>query len=1090
MSTIFNRMKVVLWLAVAIAIPNEVRSDDTALPSQIDFNFHIRPLLADRCYKCHGPDDNARMTDFRLDQEEAAFTDLDDDGSQAFVRGDPLRSVAWQRIQSDDPDFQMPPPDSHLRLSSREKALIHAWIRQGAEWKRHWAFIAPERPAIPDDLDVNQSSTPRHEQNQIDCFVRARLAERGLYATAQADRERLIRRVTLDLTGLPPSLDQIDSFLADDSPVAYEQLVDRLLASDAHAERMAMEWLDVARYGDTQGMHGDRERYHWPWRNWVIRAFRANMPYDEFIISQLAGDLIPEATRDQQLATAFHRNHPVSAEGGIIDEEFRVKYVQDRVNTTATAFLGLTLECATCHDHKFDPISQREYYQLSAFFNNLKELGMVAEGGGSSGPVLLLPEPQTEQKLAAVTDEIDRVRKQLDVFRASMLMSPERIADIRRQAVQLPNPAAVFPLDSIRAEEIKVQGAVHRVVANTPVDKIVDDNPLSVASGQPKVVPGRIDKALRFEKEYDLVFLREGGQFEINQPFSAGIWIRTEKEGENQSLLSLSGDLTNSAWRGWDFFLDPQNRLSIRLIGFWPHNYLQITTAATIAKEAWHHVLFSYDGTGRAEGLQLYIDGKHADCVTDYDRLYRTIILPWNQQEGWPQKPVMVGRSGRFYTGDNGVFTGSLDHVQLFNRMLTSREVASLYEHQTGVHFAPEQFTNDDHVEHYLRHQHSDASSYFEQWRRLLGRKMELLQPVPEIMVMADMPSRRKSYVLDRGQYNAPTIEVEPAVPEMLLAFDKDLPKNRLGLAHWLVDQRNPLTARVIVNRYWQMVFGRGIVATPHDFGTQGALPSHPDLLDWLAVEFVESGWDLRRLLKTMVTSATYQQSSVATAAHRERDPANIYLARGPSYRLPAEMIRDNALAASGLLSRRVGGPSVKPYQPAGLWAEKSGPGNTYQHDVGEGLYRRSLYTFIRRTSPHPAMIAFDATNRSVCVVKREKTNTPLQALVLLNDPQFMEAARVLAQRVQREVGQQIDERVDGVFRLVCGRRPSDRERDLMKLQYQSALEKFAADPDATEAILSLGDYPFDDQLDKVQTAALTLVSNTIMNFDEAYTKR
>ena len=1092
-STLFQRkaaLLIVIVLASTTGWLDSVLGADELLPSEIDFNFHIKPILSDRCYKCHGPDDNARMTNFRLDLKDGAFAELDDSGEKAFVKGDPTRSVAWKRIHSEDPDYRMPPPASNLSLSSREKALITAWIRQGAKWKQHWAFTPAHKPHVPTREYPEQSAAPGRPNNPIDHFIAARLRERSLHPSPEAEKERLIRRVSFDLTGLPPSLEEIDAFIADTSSGAYEQLVDRLLTTDAYAERMAMEWLDVARYGDSQGMHGDRERYHWPWRDWVITAFKSNMPYDDFIIWQLAGDLLPAATTEQKLATAFHRNHPVSAEGGIIDEEFRVKYVQDRVNTTATAFLGLTLECATCHDHKFDPISQREYYQLSAFFNNLKELGMVAEGGGSSGPVLLLPDAATEQRLADLSREIDRTRERLRHARSAVASSSSLINATRDQAVATPVADAVFPFDSIRAEEIKVEGIVHRVVRNTPIDKIVDDNPQSVASGHPQVVPGRIGNALRFDKEYDLVFLRDDGQFELNQPCSAGAWVRTEKRGENQSIMSISGDLTNSAWRGWDLFLDPQNRPSIRMIGFWPHNYMQITAKATIAKAEWHHVLFTYDGSGQADGIRLFIDGKTADCVTDYDNLYRSIVLPWKEQEGWPQKPVMVGRSGRFYTGDNGVFTGSIDHIQFFERTLTRREVASLYEHQTEVRFEPQALTEADHVDHAFHRNHPEVRADLEALRELLGRKLELLAPVPEIMVMADMSAPRRTYVLSRGQYNAPTVQVKAGVPEVLLAYSKDLPKNRLGLARWLVDPGNPLTARVTVNRYWQMIFGRGIVDTPEDFGTQGALPSHPQLLDWLAVDFVESGWDVGRLLRTMVTSATYRQSSVTTREHREIDAANIYLARGPSYRLPAEMIRDNALAASGLLTRRVGGPSVKPYQPQGLWVEKTGPGSAYQHDSGERLYRRSMYTFIRRTTPHPAMIAFDAPNRSVCIVRRERTNTPLQALVLLNDPQFVECARMLAQRVQHEGGARIEDQVRYAFRLLCGRRPTTHEMTLMKTQYQSAAKKFTAAPEEADAILRVGDYPFDDRLDKVATAALTLVANTVMNFDEAYMKR
>ncbi len=1066
-------------------VPEEISLVYGDLPAIVDFNFHVKPILSDRCYKCHGPDDNARQAEFRLDREEGAFAKLKVSGGHAFVKGNSGRSVAWQRITSEDPEFHMPPPESNLSLSAKEKALITKWIEQGAEWKEHWAFIPPQSPEVPKDLPADWTVN-----NPVDNFILGRLKEQGLSPSPEADKEHLIRRLSFDLTGLPPTIQEIDDFLADDDHLAYEKLVDRLLTTDAHAERMALEWLDVARYGDTQGMHLDRERNQWPWRDWVIKAFKENMPYDDFITWQLAGDLLPQATTEQKLATAFHRNHPISAEGGIIDEEFRVKYVQDRTNTTATAFMGLTLECATCHDHKFDPISQKEYYQMSAFFNNLKELGMVAENGGSSGPVLLLPEPETEKKLSELSQEIGKTLEQLELTRSQIAAQKDFVKSIEGQVIKTPSADAFFPFETVRPEKIKVEGVVHRVLRNTPIDKIVDNNPQSVASGEPQVVKGKFGNALRTEKEYDLVFLRDVGQFEMNQPFSAGAWIHTEKEGENQSIMGISGELTLNAWRGWDLFLDTLNRPSVRMISFWPHNYMQITADISIPKEEWHHVLFTYDGLGQASGIHLYVNGKKIKCSTDYDNLYRTIVYDWKKQEGWHQKPVMVGRSGRFYTGDNGVFIGSIDHIKLFNRYLTAREVAGVYEGETKTSLEPDIFTQADYIDHYLNRNHSDYRRLIKELQTLLARKLELLENVPEIMVMEDMPVSRKTFILNRGQYNSPTTEVGPGTPQKVLAFREGLPRNRLGLAQWLVDDKNPLTARVTVNRYWQMFFGRGIVETPHDFGTQGALPTHPELLDWLAIQFMESGWDLKGLVKTMVMSATYRQSSVASPDHLLKDAKNLFLARGPSHRLPAEMIRDNALASSGLLTQKVGGPSVKPYQPAGLWVEKTGPSLAYEHNSGDSLYRRSMYTFIRRTTPHPAMIAFDAPTRSVCVVKREKTNTPLQALVLLNDPQFVETARVLAQRIQKEGGESLEDQTQYGFRLLCGRKPNPDEMRLMKKQYQIALDKFKQNPKAADELLQVGEYPFDSNLDKVQTAALAMVASTVMNFDEAYMKR
>jgi hypothetical protein len=942
----------VLFLAWRLYVAVNHPGDQVIESDKVDFNFHIKPILADRCYQCHGPDEKTREADLRLDLEEGAFGDLGG-GYYPIVAGKPNESEMIWRIYTEDEDDRMPPPESGHSLTLGEKETIKKWIKQGAEWKEHWAFERPQVKALTlADLE-RKDRTKWKAANPIDHFIYIKLQEQGLSPSSEADREHLIRRVSFDLTGLPPDLEEIDAFLKDHSPDAYDKLVDRLLATDEHAERMTMEWLDVARYGDTQGMHADRERYHWPWRDWVIKAFRENMPYDDFITWQMAGDLLPNATTEQKLATAFHRNHPVSAEGGIVDEEFRVKYVADRTNTTATALMGLTMECATCHDHKFDPISQEEYYQLFAFFNNQKEIGMVAEGGGSSGPVLLLPEPEQEKALADVSGQIDQRLDDIEAAAATITSEENFLNSAKIEVVEAPEPDAFFPFDDIRPEEIKVKGTVHRVIRNTPIDKIVDDNLTSVASGVPEIVEGRIQKALDFDKEYDLIFLRDVGQFEVNEPFSAGAWIKTNKEGENQSIMGISGELTQEAWRGWDLFLDEKNRPSIRLIGFWPHNYLQITAEDSVPTDEWRHVLFTYDGSGRADGTRLYVNGQKGKSFAVHDNLYRTIVLPWEEQEGWKQKPVMVGRSGRFYTGDNGVFSGSIDHIQLFNQYLTAREVAARYQKDSGIAMIPDGISKEDYVEHHMHREDKSSQDLINQLRELIGNKLNLVADIPEIMVMEEMPVVRKSFVLNRGQYNSPMDEVFPGTPQKVLSFNEELPKNRLGLARWLIDPKNPLTARVAVNRYWQMIFGKGIVGTPEDFGTQGALPTHPELLDWLAYSFIESGWDLRELFRTMVTSNTYQQTSAATAEHLEKDPQNIFLARGPGHRLSAEMIRDNALKASGLLIQKVGGPSVKPYQPPGIWMKPEN--QDYKQDSGDDLYRRSMYTQTFHKSPQAA---------------------------------------------------------------------------------------------------------------------------------------
>lgn len=1072
--------------ACSEALPDDVAQAYDALPQTVDFNQHIRPILSDRCYACHGPDNNTREADLRLDIEASAFAKLKESGGRAIVPGNYSKSHAWLRMVSEDVDVQMPPPESNLSLTAREKALITKWIEDGAQWKPHWSFTPPEDPPLP----YVEAELTNRVRNPIDRFVFAELAIQGLEPSPEADKERLIRRVSLDLTGLPPTIDEIDKFLEDESDQAYEQVVDRLLASTAYAERMTMEWLDVARYADSQGLHSDLKRFSWPWRDWVIKAFAQNMPYDDFITWQLAGDLLPDATTEQKLATAFLRNHPTTAEGGAVNEEFRQQYVQDRTNTTATAFLGLTMECAACHDHKFDPVTQKEYYQMTAFFNSIKEVGMQAEinneHGYASGPTMLLPDPEVETALANLSSEIEQARQDLSRIKSEAKLTDNEIQVLKQETIKLPGPTGYYPFEEIASKLLDVAN-VHRIIQNKPVDKIVDGTLKAPASGNPELVEGKLGKALRLEKERDLVFLKDIADFELNQPYSAGAWIYTEKQDANQTIIGNSGELGN-AWRGWDLFLDTQNRPTLRITSAYPHNYMQVTAWAKIGKDAWRHIFFTYDGSGTAAGIKLFIDGKQAELRTDYDRLYKSILHDWRPRKGWDHKPIMVGRSGRFYTGENGVFKGIIDEVKVFHEELTALEVALMVSKDDAALIDVASLDPTIYSDHALMRNASDYRKQMKALQQLLGKSIELIDDVPEVMVMEDMPGLRKTYILERGQYDAPTEEVVPGTPAAVMDFPEDLPRNRLGLAEWLVDEKNPLTARVAVNRYWQMIFGEGLVRTPHDFGMQGALPSHPALLDWLAVRFVESGWDVKALLKMIVLSATYRQSSVATDQHLEIDPDNIYLARGPSYRMPAELIRDNALAASGLLVDQVGGESVKPYQPEGLWVEKAGL--VYKPNAGDSLYRRSMYTYVRRTSPHPAMIAFDAPNRSVCTIKRENTNTPLQALVLLNDPQFVEAARVLAQRMQREGGTSVAEQIDYAFRLVTGRRASSSELDLFSELYGKALARFASRPQQADSLLSIGTHSVDPSLDKIQTAALTLVASTALNHDEAYMKR
>ncbi len=1031
---------------------------------EIRFARDIQPILSDHCYTCHGPDANQRKADFRLDVREEAMRDLD--GYFAIVPEHPEQSELIARIESDDPDDIMPPPDANLSLSSEEVRLLKQWIAEGAEWEQHWAFVPPTRPALP------STSHREWERNQIDRFVSKELeSHEELNPSPEASPATLLRRLSIDLTGLPPSIDELDKFLADPRPDRYERAVDRLLSSDAYAERMALEWMDVARYADSHGMHADGWRMMWPWRDWVIDSFKQNQAYDEFVTWQLAGDLLPNPTDDQIIATAFHRNHAMTAEGGIVDEEFRIQYVFDRAQTTATAFLGLTLECARCHDHKFDPLSQTDYYQLTAFFNNLKELGMTGDDG-NYGPMHLLKTPQQKERLSRLETEIESKEQELTTVLKASQPSDSSVT------VTVPAPTFSYPFDSIE------------LVGEEKKAKRIDGNEKTGLSGSPELASGKIGKALRFDSEYDIVSLQKAGLFDTTDRFTVSLWAKPEAKDKPQSLIGNAG-AKNNFWRGWDFHLDAENRLAIKLIHSLPHSYIHVRSIAPVRIDEWTQLSFTYDGSSRADGVSLFIDGEKVPTVTEFDQLHKTIYpVSGNAKRDREDRALRIGKAYRSFTGEYGIFTGSIDEVRLWNDELTAAELTSLY--QTDLK-QPSQIDPSLLSEHAVKRQPGQFSKLRKQLTSLYKERQEIVDGIPELMVMEEISPPRKTFVLRRGQYDAPTEEVTPGTPEAVLPFPDDYPKNRLGLAKWLFDENNPLTARVAVNRYWQLFFGKGLVVTTEDFGIQGSRPSHPELLDWLAVEFRDSGWNLRHLHRLIVSSATYRQSSRTSKAAQQIDPQNTFLSRGPQHRLPAELIRDQALAASGLLVPVVGGPSVKPFQPEGLWIDK---GNfsakllRYKPDSGEKLYRRSLYTFIRRTSPHPAMVAFDASNRDVCQVRRESTNTPLQALVLMNDPQFVEAARIMAERIQREAGSDLSDQIRHAFRLVTSRRATQEEVEVIQELHNAEFKRLQANPKDAEALLKTGDHPLDSSLDPTHTAALTVVANTLLNHDEFYTKR
>lgn len=1029
---------------------------DESLPDRVDFNFHIKPILSDRCFACHGPDNEARSADLRLDTEEGAFAALGDGEKRYAIKAGNLDgSEVWHRIISQEEEFIMPPPESNLSLTDREIALIGKWIDQGAQWKEHWSFIPPALSSLPDVQEEQKI------QNDIDRFVLAQLEKEGLSFTEKADKERLIRRISFGLRGLPPTPEEIEAFKKNDAPDALEKVIDQMLASDAYGERMAVDWLDVARYADTHGYQADRERRMWPWRDWVINAFNSNMPYDEFSRWQLAGDLMPNPSREQILATGFNRNHMQTEEGGSVEEEFRAEYVADRTITTSRAFLGLTLECARCHDHKYDPISQKEFYQLFSFFNSVDESGQTSFFTDAVPvPALKLTAQSTDTKAEEIQASIAKMEDQIP-------QNNERFENwLKRKGTIRPNlrKGKVGDFSFERINNKKLANAANTRLAAS----IVDD---------PVLVSGHTNKGIKLSGENGLSF-KDLGVFSRSDPFSLSIWVKAEEKLDRAVIVHRTQAVLDAGSRGYELMID-QGKVSLALTHMWPHNEIRKLSKEDFPVNEWVHLAMTYDGSSQARGLRLFVNGKQAEMEVMKDNLSKDILY----------ERVNVNLAIGYRFRGKGFKNGIVDDFKVFDRCLSELEVTELSGSEIAKQLSAKdlaelsQAEKDLLKEFYLRNIDADFQQWEKEILQLRNEERSLIDTVPEIMIMKDLPEARPTFILNRGAYDQPGEEVFAGTPAKVLTFSNELPPNRLGLAEWLFDEQNPLTARVMVNRIWQMHFGKGLVSTPEDFGNQGALPSHPELLDYLAVRFRESGWDMKALHKLILSSATYQQDSYASEELRELDPDNILLARGPSFRLSAEMLRDQALVASGLLVEKVGGPSVKPYQPAGLWKEKSG--KVYVADKGEGLYRKSLYTFWKRTSPPPNMITFDATDRNICIVKRQSTSTPLQALVLLNDVQFVEASRKLGERMMH-ASEIEEEQIMLAFKLLTCRAPSQEESEVLKAMYAEQLAEFRDSPEAAQELLGEGESSVDETLDPLKLATATVIANAIMNFDES----
>jgi hypothetical protein len=1063
--------RLVILVAFGVGFGCSSHPETQQLPEVVDFNFHVKPILSDRCFTCHGPDEKARKGNLRLDLEETAFALMDTAAQRfAIVPGSVSKSHLIDRIISDDPDYMMPPPESNLSLSSYEVELLKKWIAQGAEWKSHWSFTPPEKSDLP---KVSNTDWP---QNDIDYFVLDKLNEAKLDPAPAETKEKLLRRLSFDLTGLPPSIEALDAFLSDDTPEAYEKQVDRLLASTGYGERMASLWLEAARYADSHGYQDDRPRTIWPWRDWVIKAFNQNLAYDDFVVWQLAGDLLPNPTYEQKLATAFNRNHAITQEGGVINEEYVTEYVADRTNTVATAFLGMTMECARCHDHKYDPISQKEYYQMFAFFNGIDERGQINYFDEAPVPNMRVQDQELEATIkfldslrTAEEEALDQLKRSSVANYQSLIPESYQWQDLQSQLTK--GLIAYYKLDTLNNLVTPNEVANgHQAQANV---KIISE------LKTPEQVPGKFNQALRFDgKNY--LSLGEIGDFEESDRFSIGAWVKPGKYPRDKAglLVRRNGEQRRG---GYELVLDAQGRLVAGLIHNHSSEKIQVRTYASIPINQWSHVFMTYDGSGSASGIKIFINGQPMRTVVLFDQLNRKSILNGNDFLVGNWTPRRANNKEYF-----GFQQGAIDEVRVYNRNLTSLEVKAIADHPQKL--APSLITNKSlGGEFFTKYFNQD---YIRKQRQLDSIRSIYLE-IPQVMIMQEMDTPRATFVLDRGVYDAPTEQVTMGTPEKLLPFSENYPTNRLGLAQWLTDPQHPLTARVAVNRFWQMMFGRGLVNSPEDFGNQGQLPSHPELLDWLAVDFVENQWDVKDLIKQMAMSATYRQSAVITTKKQRIDPENVLLSRGPYHRLEAEMMRDQALAVSGLLHNKVGGKWVKPYQPAGIWKELANQigENKYRKGTGNDLYRRSLYSYWKRTIPPPFMLTFDASERAVCVLKRQSTSTPLQALGLLNDPQFVEASRVMVQRICATSGEDPRHCIEIAFRKLTSRYPSQQELDNLLGLFKEELGNFNQQPSRAEALISVGEMPLEGNIDTAKLAALTIVTNVIMNLDEAKMK-
>lgn len=1010
-----------------------------AAENPVDFDREVRPILSDRCLTCHGPDEKRRMASLRLDTQDGIFAHR---GAYDIVSpGDPAKSRLLTRISA-GAAARMPPAQAGPGLTETQIATIRKWIEQGAKWKRHWAFLPPQRRELP---AVRNERWPR---NAIDRFVEARLEREGLKPAPEASRATLLRRLSFDLTGLPPTTAEVDAFLADRSPDAYEKQVDRLLAVPQYGEHMAVAWLDLARYADTHGYHIDSGRDMWRWRDWVIDAFNRNMPYDRFGIEQLAGDLLPNATMTQKLATGFNRNHMINFEAGAIPEEYQVEYVADRVDATATAFMGLTLGCARCHDHKYDPISQKDYYRFFAFFNTIAEQGLDGERGNAA-PILEMPTAEQASQEAWLEQAIEEHEDAMPKEETKKLLAEWREGRLAKM------PEA--PADGLLA---------HYVFQGNLADSSGNHRDARAIQG-----------AAQFAAEWPGPSAAFNGQTHVEFPalqgerFAVAFWMRS---GAFPAMAVMEGG------PGFEIGVEPSHPQPDFKRGsplYVEYEGRRWQSRKVVFGGEWHHVVLNFE----RPQPELFLDAA-AVLLEPAGPVARRAAGPVAIDDPRHQKP----------------FKGDLADLRFYARALSASETGILARQEPArfiLSKEEDKRTKDEKQrlkDYFLSYEAPlDVRRAYAELHSLEAQLDELKNHIVTVQVMAEMARPRETFVLARGDYRNRGEKVTPGVPSLLPPLPKDAPADRLGLAEWLFSPQHPLTARVAVNRYWQQYFGIGLVKTAEDFGSQGDAPVQGDLLDWLATEF-QTTWDVKALQRLIVTSATYRQSSEASADLLERDPENRLLARGPRFRLPAEMVRDSALAVSRLLNKTIGGPSAFPYQEPGLWEELSRGQNytaqEYHQSQGADLYRRSIYTFFKRTNPPPTLATFDAPDREKCTARRIVTNTPLQALVLLNDPTYVEAARVLAGRALLEGPADTGARVRWMFREATARRPSEAETRVLVELFQRRLAQYRKQPAEATKLIAIGASK-PPRAEASELAAWTTVASTILNLDETVTK-